>query len=447
MLWAGGCTFVATQSNSFKQNDRALSLQPGDSKLPPSSIIFRSINGTPLENLTKVIELMDGIEKIIGEDDIVMIKPNVQWWNQGAPNLGALKRFIELVMERMGGFKGEVVILENCHRGSKPWLHGGWANNFERNSNLTNIRNMNELGNLLKERYGAKFSVVHLIDVKAGGKRVYHPREGEGYIYCDGSNGVDLIKCDNEAAGPNYRATIMTYPIFKTSMGTIVDFKNGVWERGAYTGQPMKFINFSACNHHSTYCGMTGVIKNYMGIVDLSGGPDPEIDGKLIGDFYNFHSFPFNKWAAGPERGMLGKAIGTFMTTIRKADLNVTTAEWVGLSSRTDPPLARTRAILASRDPIALDYHAAKYLLFPNSRISFHNPDNLQSPLRDYLIKCAEICDTNLSEKNIQVVSYDFKNRSFQENRNLVIPSSRQWGRNGRAILKYLILRMRDFIR
>lgn len=47
------------------------------------SIIYRVLNGSPSENLTKVIELMGGIDKLIGENDIVVIKPNVQWWNHG----------------------------------------------------------------------------------------------------------------------------------------------------------------------------------------------------------------------------------------------------------------------------------------------------------------------------------------------------------------------------
>jgi hypothetical protein len=43
----------------------------------------------------------------------------------------------------------------------------------------------------------------------------------------------------------------------------------------------LKFVNFAALNHHSTYCGMTSTIKNYLGVSDLSGGPDPFNDGKL----------------------------------------------------------------------------------------------------------------------------------------------------------------------
>ncbi|MEF9427325.1 MAG: hypothetical protein L0956_09215, partial [Candidatus Mariimomonas ferrooxydans] len=131
-----------------------------------------------------------------------------------------------------------------------------------------------------------------------------------------------LITCDNGLHGERYRATIMTYPVFSTDRGTIIDFKNGIWERGVYTGQPLSFINFAALNHHSTFSGATSAVKNYLGVTDLSGGPDPHNGGLLTGNYYNFHSFPFDKWAPGPEPGMLGAEISTFMKTIRKADLN-----------------------------------------------------------------------------------------------------------------------------
>ena len=61
---------------------------------------------------------------------------------------------------------------------------------------------------------------------------------------------------------------------------------------------------------------------------------------------------------------MIGAEIGMFLNTIRKADLNITTAEWIELSSRTESPVARTKAFLASSDPVALDFHATNYLLF-----------------------------------------------------------------------------------
>jgi len=98
------------------------------SNQPINPIIYRSVNRTPEQYLKKVIELMGGIGKIIGSDDVVLIKPNVQWWNQGAPNLAALKTFVDLVMEKAGGFRGDVVIAENCHRGASPWTSIGSGN-------------------------------------------------------------------------------------------------------------------------------------------------------------------------------------------------------------------------------------------------------------------------------------------------------------------------------
>lgn len=51
----------------------------------PTCTLYRAVNGKPATNLAKVIEMMGGIEKLIGADDVVVIKPNVQWWNQGRP--------------------------------------------------------------------------------------------------------------------------------------------------------------------------------------------------------------------------------------------------------------------------------------------------------------------------------------------------------------------------
>jgi hypothetical protein len=407
------------------------------------STVYRAVNGHPSENLSKVIDLMGGIETFVGPHDVVVIKPNVQWWNQGVPNLSALNTFVNLIMNRRGGFHGEVVLAENCHRGASPWesLHSGWAPVFSRNSDLDQINNFNELGGHLKKKYSDKFSICHLIDVDAGNRRVFSPEEGTGYVYCDGTGGVPLISLDNGARGDDFREVIMTYPIFKTERGTLVDFKNGIWEDGAYTDQPLKFINFAALNHHSTYCGATSTIKNYLGISDISGGPDPHKNGKLTEKYYNFHSFPFNKWTPGPEPGMIGAEIGVFLNTIRKADLNITTAEWIGLASRTEPPVARTKTVLASTDPVALDFHATKYLLYPNSKVPVHNPEDTQRPMNQYLLKCSETGGGVFDERHVTVKSYDFKTKGFQGDDALVVIGEKTWGHDFKILMKYGVLR------
>jgi len=403
--------------------------------------LYRACNGSPEAAMNKLVDMMGGASSLFGSDDIVVIKPNVQWWNQGAPNLCALKTFIDTIMERPGGFNGEVILGENCHRGPQPWTSAGWARPFERNADIPGINTMNDLAGHLKKKHGQKFSVAHWIDVDAGGRRVYGPAGGAGYVYCDGTGGVPLLQYDNGASGNAFRQVIMTYPVFVTDQGTTVDFKNGVWSKGAYTGQPLKFINFAALNHHSTYCGITSSLKNYLGISDLSGGADPANRGTLDGKYYNFHSFPFNKWAKGPVPGMLGGEIGCFMNSVRKADINITSAEWVGLASRTDLPAARPRAIIACSDPVALDYHNAKYILHPNSSISLHDPDHVAGPLYPELKKCADLTGYQLDERHVKIVSHDCGTAQTVENPGTTILGSTEWGMDFMSLLKYLFMR------
>ncbi len=435
--------FLALSTLMFRPNSFARPTAQPKVTEEAHATLYRVLGGKPKDNMLKAMDLIGCVEGVVGEDDVVVIKPNVQWWNQGAPNLSALKAFVDLIMSRPGGFKGEVVMAENCHRGPKPWAieDSGWVPVFERNSDLPGIANLNDLSKSLKKEYGDRFTTSHLIDVDVGGRRVYGPEDGEGYVYCDGTGGVPLISYDNGRQGEDFRAAIMTYPIMKTDRRTVIDFKNGIWENGVYTEQPLRFINFAALNHHSTYCGATSAVKNYLGITDLSGGPDPDQDGKLTDEYHNLHSFPFNKWSPGPVPGMLGKEIGVFMKTIRRADLNITTAEWTGLASRTDPPVARTRAVLASTDPVALDYHAFKYVLYPNSKASIHNPDDPKSPVYEYLRKCAEEGGGVFDERHVDVKSFDFKKNELQDNRDLMVWGEKDWGKNPKVILKYLLLR------
>lgn len=403
--------------------------------------IYRSIKGAPDQNMRKVLELAGGIENIIGSDDVVVIKPNLQWWNQGAPNIAACATLIDCIMNRPGGFSGEVVIGENTHRGKEPWKTTGWNYEFARNADIPEVNNYNSLCAMLKKKYNRRFSVAHWIDVSAGGKRVYGPQDGAGYVYCDGIGGVPLVKMDNGCSGALRRDVIMSYPIFITDNETMVDFKNGIWKDGSYTGQPVKFINLAALNHHSSFCGMTGSVKNYFGVVDLSNGSDPYAGGKMTQNYYNFHSFAFDHSKPGPAPGIMGREVGLFMKTIRRADLNITTAEWTGIISRTELPTARTHAILASVDPVALDFHAAEYLLYSNSQCRHHDPEWEDGPLFQYLSECAKTSGCTFNESYIELRSFDFQLGDLRSTEHLPVHGRISWGNSVKMLLKYMLFR------
>ena len=406
-----------------------------------AATVYRAVNGRPAENVAKVLDLMGGVARLFGPDDVVVIKPNIQWTDQGVPNLQAVQGLVALIFARPGGFAGEVILIENVHRGPEPWHHAGWAHPFVRNADITGIHNYNSLCDQLKSRYGDRFSVCHLINAKDGGRRIYHPSEAPGYIYCDGTGGLPLIAFNNSAPPENYREVIMTYPVFRSDRGTVVDFRYGVWQSGRYTKRPWKFVNVAGINHHSTWCGISSAIKNYLGISDLSGGPDPHDDGKLTEAYYNFHAFPFDKWAPGPRPGMIGAEIGVFLDKIRRADLNIVTAEWVGLGSRVALPVARTRAVLASTDPVALDYHSAKYVLHSNSNVGFHDPDDPDRPTHQYIKACADHGGGIFDERRVALVSYDLKAGRHQREDEAAIIGKMEWGTNPKDIGKYLMMR------
>ena len=202
----------------------------------------------------------------------------------------------------------------------------------------------------------------------------------------------------------------MTYPVFTSSYsGITIDFKNGAFRRdgngrGKYLpNRSVKFINFAVLNTHGPDTGITGGIKNYMGITDLSCGswglkPQGYVNVHQCGESY----YPFAK--AGP--------LAHFMKTVRKADLNILTAQWVGWGSRTDITKAtKMRTILASTDPIALDYYGAKYLVYPlTQNRKYHDPDNHKSSIRKFLNLALEIlAEGTFDEKRIKIYQHNFK--------------------------------------
>jgi hypothetical protein len=138
---------------------------------------------------------------------------------------------------------------------------------------------------------------------------------------------------------------------------------------------------------------------------------------------------------------LIGAEIAVFMNSIRKADLNIVTAEWVGLASRIEPPVARTKAVVACKDPVALDYHTAKYILYPNSKVKVHDPDDSGGPLFQYLKRCAQNGGGEFDETKIAVRSFDFKTERLQGDDEMTVIGDREWGRNPKILLKYLMLR------
>jgi hypothetical protein len=386
--------------------------------------IFVAKNGTPQENVEKVIQMMGGIERFIGVNDIVILKPNAQWWNQGRTNLAAMKGFIDLVLG-IPGFHGEIIIGENHHFMDESLPENekdnvrGWVHMSEINGDIDGVNhNLNSLISLYHDQGVKNVTKSHWrnggprLDVWGSGQNggvVGSPAEGDGYIWSN----IDYVF--EGLWGMRRWPVKMTYPVFTSSYsGITVDFKDGAYQRDGQGGgryikdKTIKFINFPVLNDHGMDTGTTSAIKNYMGITDLSCGwwglrPEGYVNVHACGsDYYEYAK-------AGP--------LGYFMKTIRKADLNIVTAEWVGWGCRSDITKAsHMRTILAGIDPVALDYHGAKHYIFPKSRNKqCHDPDYADSAIRRFLVLAQSVLGKGaLSEEYIECREYDF-NKSGHE--------------------------------
>ncbi len=380
------------------------------------SDVYLARNGSAQKNMARVLEMMGGIEKFIGAKDIVVLKPNAQWWNQGRTNLAAMKEFMDQVLQRPG-FEGEIIVAENNHfmdeTLTEPDNVRGWVKFSEINGDIDGENhNLNSLIELYQKKGFANVIKYHWRD--GGPKRewwgngqnggiVTSPAQGDGYVW------TDLDYHFKGLWGLKQWKVKMSYPVFTSRYsGITIDLMHGAYQRdghgsGRYLSErPVKLINFAVLNHHGSGTGITSSVKNYMGITDLScgfWGMQPE--GYANVHFCGESLYPY---------AMAG-AIGYFMKMVRMADLNIVTADWVGWGHRTDVKRAeQTRTILAGTDPIAIDYYGAKHIIYPLSKKpELHDPDNPSSSVHKFLnLALLTLRKGTTEEERIRVHEHNF---------------------------------------
>lgn len=395
---------------------------------PGHSEVFIAKGGTPEENMRKMISAMGGIRTLVAQDDIVIIKPNGQWWNQGMTNTDSIGTFIEEVL-RSGNFIGDILVCENHH--FLPDDSRGWT------TDRPNGRwNLNQLVSHFRSRGYLRVAKVHWRDAgpnprpqqgnAGGGVRVRDgARQGNGYVWDESLHYVS----------PQGRKCMMTYPVFDSPCSNArIDLKSGAFDR--VTGKPLRirFINFSGINHHGSYSGVTASIKNLMGVVDMTCGyPGIEPKGYWCTHYIGAESSLYK--VAERSREVLyrvgvsapsvhrpittlgrfdfrytGGALGYWIGQVRRPDMNFIAAEWVGWGGRTDSSKsARPKALLASMDPVALDYIAARDILLESTQqqtkdsyfIRLNNPD--LEPFRGFLEECRKECGGNIRQEHIDI--------------------------------------------
>ena len=332
---------ILSSETIYAENNQNLKLTPLYSASPVSRIyIAQGKNTTHSLNLLlsfmneKGLSLYETSSKngIISKDDTVLIKVNGEWEERGGTNTDLLKTFIQKILEHPEGFIGEVVVVEN----------GQWAIHLD--SPRSNAEDITQSFRKVVDYFqnqGYKVSLYDWTQIGgiAGNIVVIDENEREKDGYVDMPQGV-------------------SYPIFTTKFGTRISLKDGIWKDGRYDKSKLKFINMPVLKSHSLM-GVTAAVKHYMGVLSTS----------LCNDGFDQHE-------GIVYEGLLGK----LMTQVIYPDLNILDANYIGVSSRgpasSYESAYRANIVLASKNPIALDYYAGKYILYPLTRFERHNPDN-----------------------------------------------------------------------
>jgi Domain of unknown function (DUF362) len=276
---------------------------------------------------------LNGPSGMIHPNDVVLIKVNSQWKYRGCTNSDLIRGLIQVILDHPDGFTGEVIIFDNGQgRGTL---------------NCDNTESNYPDGSVHANANDESQSFLYLVNTIFNDPRV------SSYL-------LDPIRNTfigtNEHIKDGYRKfENISYPCLTTAAGHRVELLEGIWQDNAYT-QNLKLINVPVLKYHDTGGSeMTASLKHFYGVVSMADG------------YINFRHF-----------SGLGETCGKMVVSVRTPVLNIIDATWVSFSSLSGYPANTTyqaNQILACQDPVALDYWASKYVLYPISNNSRHLPN------------------------------------------------------------------------
>jgi uncharacterized protein (DUF362 family) len=267
---------------------------------------------------------------MIAANDVVLIKVNAQWKYRGCTNSDVIRGLIQVILDHPDGFTGEVVVMENGQgRGS---LNCDTSKAYGDSSVHANANNETH-------------TFTYLVDQVFADPRV------SSYLL-DSIRATFIASDAHDVDGYRHYENV-SYPCFTTAGGRRVELREGLWQGGAYT-QNLKLINVPVLKHH-VGSELTASLKHVYGILSMQ-------DGRSGYRHYDG----------------LGETCGKMMVSVRTPVLNLVDAIWVSHLALQGYPASstfRANQLLASQDPVALDYWAAKYILYPIDENPRHHPD------------------------------------------------------------------------
>lgn len=358
--------------------------------------VYKVKNGDCFQNVAKLWEMLDGPAKYIGLTDVVVIKGNAQWPNQGYTHTGCIKAVIDQILQ-IPGFSGEIILGDNIQGGGNNGATGFDATTGNRTNNWPN-KNWNELAADYRSsgKPVATVSWANDPDWRAPALPLpsfsaWNPADGNGWPrYFLSANG---------------RNTYLSYPVFQSPLtsGRMIDLKNGVWENSGYTGRKVKTIFMPTLNNHGwgseDYAGVTSAVKSFFGATEIYHG-SPYSDNFVWNSYHSIHSSSYTQ----SDAQAAGELAGRYINNLYAPALYITAAMYVGWESRTGGAAA-ANTVLACENPVSLDYVACRDVISPYA--SWLDP-NQNNHTRQQLLGCNSQGIGTLDPQQIEVITCDF---------------------------------------
>ena len=305
------------------------SLAAGDASVPDAYL-----NDPAIDTLMAILEAK-GVylhqtdahpDGIVDSDDIVVIKGNFQWSSRKGTNTDRIKGLIWQILNHPEGFTGEVLVCDNTQK------FGGGINEYRNNSEDTDQSIFDVINT-----FSAKGYPVYLMKWKSIWEIVVNEYSNGDY--------VDGYVYDAD--------TKISYPKFKSPSGDYcISLRYGIWDSVAtsYDLSRLCLIDFPVLKAHS-YCGATIAVKNWIGVLTIAYYDD------RYGSWNSMHyDYFFGDFA------LVAKVMAVTFPKFTIVD-----AAWTSTKSNnnSDDIWENTKMLLASTDPVAVSWYAAKYILTP----------------------------------------------------------------------------------
>ena len=350
------------------------SLAAGDSTVPNEYLADPAIDTLLLMMAEKNIFLHRTNSQpwgIVGSDNIVIIKGNFQWTSRNTTSTDRIKGIIWQILQHPDGFTGEILVCDNTQEIGTGINHGD--NNSEDQAQ--------SIVDVVNTFYSKGYSVYYL-DWKFMWSAV-------ALEYSDG--GYD----DGFVYEP---ASKISYPKFQSPSGEYyISLRHGIWDSTSqvYSSGQLCIIDFPVLKAHSM-AGSTIGVKNWIGVLTTA-----HANSRYGGWQQMHHQYFFGQYA------LVARVMSETYPRLTVLD-----AAW---TSTQDPNVLagviNTKMLLASIDPCAVSWYAAKFILTPIALRPWEtDPDRANSKYRNNLTAwtaCLQDSGYSCTMDSIEISVYD----------------------------------------